>query len=49
VETILALIPPYQEGPRIATFVEGVTACLPVVGFEGRRRLPSGQPSDFAE
>jgi glycosyltransferase involved in cell wall biosynthesis len=29
VETILALIPVYQE-PRIATVVEGATACLPV-------------------
>jgi glycosyltransferase involved in cell wall biosynthesis len=31
VETILALIPGYQEGPRIATVVEGARAYLPVV------------------
>ena len=30
-ETILALIPGYQEGPRIATVVEGARASLPVV------------------
>ena len=30
-ETILALIPGYQEGPRIATVVEGARAFLPVV------------------
>ena len=30
-ETILALIPAYQEGPRIATVVEGARAVLPVV------------------
>jgi glycosyltransferase involved in cell wall biosynthesis len=30
VETILALIPAYQEGLRVATVVEGATACLPV-------------------
>jgi len=31
VETILALIPGYQEGPRIAAVVEGARAHLPVV------------------
>jgi glycosyltransferase involved in cell wall biosynthesis len=31
VETILALIPGYQEGPRIAAVVEGALAHLPVV------------------
>jgi glycosyltransferase involved in cell wall biosynthesis len=30
VETILALIPAYQEGLRVATVVEGATACRPV-------------------
>jgi glycosyltransferase involved in cell wall biosynthesis len=31
VERILALIPGYQEGPRIATVVEGARAFIPVV------------------
>jgi glycosyltransferase involved in cell wall biosynthesis len=31
VETILALIPGYQEGPRIAAVVQGARAFLPVV------------------
>jgi glycosyltransferase involved in cell wall biosynthesis len=34
VETILALIPGYQEGPRIAAVVEGARAHLPVVAID---------------